>query len=140
MKKNIDRKLNIALSAVEAMLLSAIAYLEYLSGYKAGVMKHMYFKKMQYMSGIYSPQNMRLHMMIVVAVLVFITFNRNRIVEKQERFASMKTILLIIAFIASQNIMAIRDMNSYAYLLMCIEAMIGLETLNMARMIMKKEQ
>lgn len=114
---------------IEFALLATLVILEYLSGYKAGVMKHIYFKKIEYLSKIYNQSGMMIHaaLAVLVCLILFIVFRKQMKEFKKRSFIrlSIYTICLIIAFYTS----IIRDYYIYAYLLMYLEILIGVEAI-----------
>jgi len=125
-KNNIIDKL---LYGFQFILLLALVILEYLSGYKAGVMKHLYARKLQYLSTIYNESGMMLHSVILVALfIILIIIYKNRMNSKRKgsivRFA-LYSIILISAFYVPY----LKDLNIYAYSLMGLELILGIEVL-----------
>ena len=118
---------------LELVALIALPVLEYLSGYKGGLMKHFYFKKMEYMFSVYSASGMLYQSVAALLLLVGSWW----LMKKQGSGAygqrclvrmSVYAIALICAFYSS----LLQDFVIYAYALMFIEALIIIEAMKIA--------
>lgn len=58
--------------ALELLGLLALVAVEYLSGYRGGLMKHLYFRKMEYMFSLYSPQAVVVHTLVSLLMLLMV--------------------------------------------------------------------
>ncbi|WP_145993136.1 hypothetical protein [Tepidibacter mesophilus] len=120
---------NIILYGIELILFIALFVLEYLSGYKAGVMKHLYFKKMEYLAKVYTQDAMMMHSMILLILLIVLLIICKKRVSSNRKISmimfSVYGIVLILAF----HIPYIKELNIYAYTLMVLESVIAIETI-----------
>ncbi len=117
----------------ELLALIALVVLEYLSGYKGGLMKHIYFKRMEYMFSIYTDAGMALHSALLLLLLGITVFLVRR--SGWDRFVTRCLIRLTLYGIVLMGAFYLpwfRDFVVYAYALMVIEAIIVLEMIKVA--------
>lgn len=125
MKKLLKNKtFDIILYVVELIGFIALFILEYLSKYKAGVMKHLYFKKMEYLAKVYTQDAIMVHSIIVVALLIGLV-----LISKSRFSSNCKTNTIIFAVYSIILIFAfynpyIKELNTYAYILILLETSI----------------
>lgn len=119
---------NITITVVEVFTLGALVILELLSGYKAGVMQHLYFKKIHYLGTLYHPDNIIYHLagLLVCTLLLLIILRYRQITSTVRYLAPFCTfcLLLIICYFSP----SIQELNIYGYLLICLECCVALET------------
>ena len=117
-----------AITVVEALILGALVILELLSGYRAGVMQHLYYKKIHYLGTFYHHDNITFHLMglLLCTFLVFVRL-RHRQVADMVRCLLPFTTFSVLLFICSISSLA-KELNIYAYLLICLECCVVLET------------
>lgn len=134
MEKKLKNKImNKLIYGFELSMVIALLILEYLSGYKAGVMKHIYFKKIEYLSKIYTKNGMMLHLAILLLLFIgLILIFKNRWNFNRKR-SMIKLVLLSILLIGGFYLPYLAKLNTYAYILMFLEAAIGLELIKIMR-------
>ena len=125
---SLARLSSITITVVEMLTLGALVILEFLSGYRAGLMQHLYFKKIHYLGTLYHHDNIIFHIvgLLFCAFLLFYQMKDGRTAKKTRRLAPFGTIclLLIICSICP----FVKELNIYAYLLICLECCVVLET------------
>ncbi|WBW96509.1 hypothetical protein [Oceanirhabdus sp. W0125-5] len=121
--------INALIYGVEVSILIALIVLEYLSGYRAGVMRHLYFKKMEYLSKIYTQNGMMIHSVIVLALFIgLVLIYKNRL-NRNRKLSMVRYIIYSIILVGAFYLPYLKDLKSYAYILMFIEILIGTEAI-----------
>ncbi|MCS5422932.1 MULTISPECIES: hypothetical protein [Psychrilyobacter] len=130
MKKKLkNRVMNNLIYGFEWSMVIALLILEYLSGYKAGVMRHVYFKKIEYLSKIYTKNGMMIHLILLLFLfIVLMLIFKNRWNFNRKR-SMLKFVLLSIILIVGFYFPYLAKLNTYAYILMFLEVAIGLEAI-----------
>ncbi len=101
-KNNIVPKLMYSLAAfIQLGLIVAVCVIQYLSDKKAGVMRHLYTRKMQFENTIFSLQNLEIQKIavIVIGILLFI-LELYVIKNKKDIFSKVQSILSVILSVA----------------------------------------
>lgn len=130
-KKLKNKIMNSLICGFELSMVIALFILEYLSGYKASVMKHIYFKKIEYLSKIYTKNGMMLHLILLLFLFLgLMLIFKNRWNFKRKR-SMMKCVLLSIVLIGGFYLPYLAKLNTYAYILMFLEVTIGLEIIKL---------
>lgn len=132
MEKKLKNKItNILICGFELSIAIILLTLEYLSGYKAGVMKHLYFKKIKYLSEVYTRNGMITHLsflLILFLVLVFIYKNQWDLNSKKSIGGFiLLSILLVVGFYLPY----MKTLNTYPYILVFLEISIMLKAVKM---------
>lgn len=124
-----NKFVNITLYGIEFIGFIALLVLEYLSGYKAGVMKHLYFKKMEYLAKVYTQDSMMIHSIILVVLFIGVLLICKRRLscdcKRSIIIFAVYSIVLITAFYMPD----MKELNTYAYILIVLEASIAIETI-----------
>jgi hypothetical protein len=134
MKKNLkNRVMNSLICGFEWSMVISLLTLEYLSGYKAGVMKHIYFKKMEYLSKIYTKNGMMIHLILLLFLFIgLMLISKNRWDFNRKR-SMVKFVLLSIILVSGFHLPYLAKLNTYAYILIFLEVAIGLEAIKMVK-------
>ena len=74
MSGKLTKSLISAITLAEITMLLALAVLEWYSGYRAGLMHHLYFKKRYYLATVYQPAYFGVHLLGVAASLLAVLF------------------------------------------------------------------
>jgi len=119
---------SISITVVETLTLGALVILELLSGYRAGVMQHLYFKKIHYLGTLYHHDNVILHLigLLFCAFLVIVRMRYGQITN-MVRYLLPFGAFCFLLIICSISPFA-KQLNIYAYLLICLECCVVLET------------
>lgn len=125
---SLARLSSINITIVEMLTLGALVSLELLSGYKAGLMQHLYFKKIHYLGTLYHHDNIIFHIvgLLFCACLVFYRLKNGQITNKIRRLAPFGVICLLL--IVCSICPFVKELNIYAYLLISLESCVILET------------
>ena len=117
------------ITVVEVLALGALVIVELLSGHKAGIMHHLYFKKVHYLSTLYHEDNLSFHLasLLLCALILGYSLQRRRITNTIRRLIPFGSVCLLLVFCYVSPIT--KEINVYAYLLMCLECCVVLETL-----------
>ena len=119
---------SIAITVFEVLTIGALVILELLSGYRAGLMQHLYFKKIHYLGTLYHHENVIFHLIAILfcAFLVFIRLRYRKITNMVPYLLPFATFCFLL-IICSMSPFA-KGLNIYAYLLICLECYVVLET------------
>ncbi|MCG8532175.1 MAG: hypothetical protein MI749_16140 [Desulfovibrionales bacterium] len=117
------------LCILEAGLLTTLALLEYLSGYRAGVMRHLYFFKIEYMDSLYSSSILPLHATALLLGFVCIVRVSSSMYQRDRHLFRWYYGALVTAFFLCRFLPAIQTLTVAAHLLIAIECIAGLEIL-----------
>ena len=103
--------------------------LEYLAGYRAGVMQHLFYNKISHMNGWYAPGNMVLHaggivLCFGVCAAVCIRWQGMRLT------ACVKAFLVMALGLAALAGPWFRELYCYTYLLFVLQGSMMLEAVN----------
>jgi len=124
-----NRVINGLIYGFELTILIGLIVLEYLSEYRAGVMKHLYFKKMEYLSKIYTSNGMMIHSIIILVVFIgLILIYKDRLNYKR-KLSIMRFALCSIILVSGFYLPYLKDLNSYAYILIFLEITILIESI-----------
>ncbi|WDV46598.1 hypothetical protein PV797_02615 [Clostridiaceae bacterium M8S5] len=118
---------NIFIITIQIMIIAVLAVLEYLSEYKAGIMHHLYYKKIEYLSTIYSQGAKIIHIGIVMLVTVLMMVLNNKAKNTGRRINIIWLLILNCLFVAMLYIPSLNNLNIYAHMLIGIEVMICLQ-------------
>lgn len=130
-KKLKNRVVNSLIYGFQWSIIITLLILEYLSGYKAGVMKHIYFKKIEYLSKIYTKNGMIIHLILLLFLFIgLMIICKNRWNFNRKR-SMMRFVLLSIILVSGFYLPYLARLNTYAYILMFLEIAIGLEAIKL---------
>ncbi|MDB2384265.1 hypothetical protein N9V90_00195 [Endozoicomonas sp.] len=113
---------------LEALALFALVFLEYLSVYKGGLMKHLDYKKMEYMFSWFTPSAVVIHTFVVLGLLIysFVWISRGERCHYAIRCGGRALIYTIALLTAFYNPW-IQERVVYPYLLMVMETLFIVE-------------
>jgi hypothetical protein len=118
-----------AITVVEILMLGALVVLEFLAGYKAGVMQHLYFKKVHYLSTLYSSERLALHLACIMLCALFVAYRRYTQVQPVRIRSYLFFSLSCLLFLCCSLTPWAKPLATYAYLLIFLECCIALEML-----------
>ncbi len=116
-------------TSLQVTLLLIIILLEYLSGYRAGVAQHLYFKKIHYIGQYYQGVPLMIHgtvLLILTGVAVRAGYRSEKGLIGLCKFFALLTVLCICYFAEF-----FRELNSYAHILMVLEFCLMLEVMSL---------
>ncbi|GAB6905022.1 conserved membrane hypothetical protein [Desulfosarcina cetonica] len=112
------RTVRIAITTAQLLAIAALAIVEGLSGYRAGVMQYLYFKKIHYLETLYSPGHLGWHLVFLsICVLVIIMLTNGR----QRKQHLVRYTVACCALAAAYLVPWFHGLNSYAHLLIVLE-------------------
>lgn len=125
------RKVALRLTLFELTMILALAGLEWYSGYRAGVMHHLYVKKRYYLATIYHQSNLIYHLPGLAAGFLIIAFYRrqnDRIITKVSllRYTTVLLLLLLCYLLPWFH-----QLNIFAHLLLVLEGCLILEAIRL---------
>lgn len=118
--------INYGVTALQVTLLVTLAGLEYLSGYRAGLGQHLYFKKIYYVAHYYQGAPLFLHGAIVL-ILTVTAVKGCRYQEGKLFPLFYKYLFLLIALMFFFLLPLMRELNIYAHGLMVLQVCMVLE-------------
>ncbi|WFD10182.1 hypothetical protein [Tepidibacter hydrothermalis] len=124
-----NKFVNIILYGIECIGFIALLVLEYLSGYKAGVMKHLYFKKMEYLAKVYTQDSMMVHSIILVVLFIGVLLICKRRLNCNCKRSIIMFAVYSIVLVTAFYMPYMKELNTYAYILIVLEASIAIETI-----------
>ncbi len=126
MKRKLWCKMVYALTCfIQASLIGAVFIINDLTGKKAGVMHHVYYKRNQYEQGIYSLENLGWQKLLAVILgILFLLFLIYAVKEKKNRFYKIQlfiasVISFLVYFVICSNFFI--SMLAYPYFIMVLE-------------------
>lgn len=132
MKKQIVQKLlYFLLLFIQVGLIIAVFVVNYLSGTKAGVYRHVYTKRMQYMEGIYSPTSIQWQSLIVASFCILLIILLFYCIRK--RWNLLYKVQVVIAILVSVFILIVMNseffmaMMAYPYMIMVFEIILAIQ-------------
>ncbi|MEJ8552785.1 hypothetical protein [Tepidibacter sp. Z1-5] len=124
-----NKFVNITLYGIEFIGFIALLVLEYLSGYKAGVMKHLYFKKMEYLAKVYTQDAMMIHSIVLLVVFIGVLLICKRRLNCNCKRSIIMFAVYGIVLITAFHMPYMKELNTYAYILIVLETLIAIETI-----------
>jgi len=118
--------LNSGVTVLQVTLLAILFVLEYLSGYRAGVAQHLYFKKIHYIALYYQGTPLLLHSVLLLSMTIFAAGRYFRCMPKPV-FNCAKYAILLVAVILFYLSPSARSLNIYAHALLGLEVCLFLE-------------
>ncbi|WP_458776850.1 hypothetical protein [Desulforhopalus sp. 52FAK] len=108
----------------------ALFVLEYLSGYKAGLAQHLYFKKVYYISHYYQGVPLILHFVLLVLLTMVAVkmYVRN---SHQTRIKLRKYFIILVGLVSWFFAGFTHELNVYAHVLMIVEFCLLLEIVSL---------
>lgn len=110
MKKKVFVKiLYLLIAFIQVITIAGVFIVQYLTKKKAGVLHHIYYRKYQFESSIFSQENISLQKIIVIAIIVlFIAICIFAIKKSKSRFYKIQTAVglglsLILYFVITSN-------------------------------------
>ena len=125
--------MNSLIYGFEWSIVIALLILEYLSGYKAGVMKHIYFKKIEYLSKIYTKNGMIVHLILLLFIFIGLMLIYKKRWNFNRKRSMVRVVLLSIILVGGFYLPYMAKLNTYAYILIFLEVAIGLEVIKMIK-------
>lgn len=105
----------------EVSLIIALLVMEHLSSLKAGVMRHMYFKSQEYLTGIYAPGAIKIQTVIAVLCItsgLIYLFKKRQYKNKCDIAGFILAGLILICGFYTP---LLSSLNTYVYCLMALE-------------------
>ncbi|BHH82468.1 hypothetical protein LA52FAK_07570 [Desulforhopalus sp. 52FAK] len=122
--------INFWVTFLQVTLLLALFVLEYLSGYKAGLAQHLYFKKVYYISHYYQGVPLILHFVLLVLLTMVAVkmYVRN---SHQTRIKLRKYFIILVGLVSWFFAGFTHELNVYAHVLMIVEFCLLLEIVSL---------
>ncbi|MBL4903169.1 MAG: hypothetical protein JKY62_11015 [Desulfocapsa sp.] len=118
----------IAILTLQMLMILALFVLEILSEYRAGVMQHLYYRKVHYLSTLYQNNNIIFHVIGLSGGLVFICAVNKGKWNSNKAWHMTCGVVMSLLFMAAYFSPWLKTLNVYAYLLIVLECFVILET------------
>lgn len=105
-----------------AISLITFAVLEHLAQYKAGVMRHLYYRKMKHLAGIYSSDMLFYHLGFVIVLITLAAFWGRTDTHQKRSAISLICCSCLLAGVF--YFPALKDLYSYTYILFTLESIL----------------
>lgn len=125
----IQKGLYIIALFIQSISVIAVLVLQYLTGKKAGVMHHIYYRKYQYEQTFFSPENIRNYSIVVIVIAIIAAyicikaFKKNKSNWTKSQHMALLINILILLYIMNSSFF--KALVSYHYFIMAF----GLVTL-----------
>ncbi|KDR96585.1 hypothetical protein SAMN02745945_00167 [Peptoclostridium litorale DSM 5388] len=135
-KETIKKAVCVISAMIQVVTIGAVFVINDLTDKKAGVMHHVYYKRHQYESGIYSTAN--LNWQVIVAALLGVVFTAIFIhAVKLKKGMFYKSQSALAALVGFSVIVVIKgsffiDMLAYPYFIMAFEIAMGIQVMTVA--------
>ena len=132
MKKQFAQKLlYFLLLFIQVGLMIAVFAVNYLTGTKAGVYRHVYTKRMQYMEGFYNPTSIQWQSLLVASfcILLFILL----LFSIKKRWSMCYKVQIVIAILLSLFVIIVMNseffitMMAYPYIIIVFETVFAIQ-------------
>lgn len=133
--KRVDLKkaFYIAAATVQLALVAAVVQLSNLTTKKAGVMHHVYFMKEKYANGIYSPANVRLQSIAIIAVAALAAgILAFAVMRKKSRFLKIQAGIAAVIGVVTWYVINsgfFKSLLAYPYFIMAFEIVLAIQML-----------
>ena len=108
------KKLNLSsiiyrlVASIQSVIIVATFIIQYLTNKKAGVMHHVYYKKYQFETGIFSPENLQIQkiisiILIIISLVLLAYFMKKRVSKFFKVQLVITTILSVMLFIVMSS-------------------------------------
>jgi hypothetical protein len=143
MKKQFAQKLlYFLLLFIQVGLVTAVFVVNYLSGTKAGVYRHVYTRRMHYMEGLYNPTSIQWQSLLVacLCILLFILmfFAIKKRVNLFYKVQIALAILLSFFVFVVMNSQFFSTMMAYPYIIMIFEIVLAIQLIVVIALSLKK--
>ena len=143
MKKQFAQKLlYFLLLFIQVGLVTAVFVVNYLSGIKAGVYRHVYTRRMHYMEGLYNSTSIQWQSLFVacLCILLFILmfFAIKKRVNLFYKVQIALAILLSFFVFVVMNIQFFSTMMAYPYIIMIFEIVLAIQLIVVIALSLKK--
>lgn len=145
MKKQFAQKLfYFLLLVIQIGLVTAVFVVNYLSGTKAGVYRHVYTRRMQYMEGLYNPTSIQWQSLLVVGLcIIFFILLFSSIKERRSLFYKVQIVLAILLsffIIIVMNSELFITMMAYPYIIIVFEITLAIQLIIVIALSLKRSK
>lgn len=129
------------IALVQLALVITVFVLEYLTNKKAGVMRHVFSRGLQYKSGIYSQQSLLIQSIVAVVLIVVFALMFVNYLKKHSKFIRFQIflgmVMSMLVFVVI-NSGVFNGMMSYYYLIMASEIMLLIQIIIIGVLVIHK--
>jgi hypothetical protein len=123
---------------------TAVFVVNYLSGIKAGVYRHVYTRRMQYMEGAYNPTSIQWQSLLVVGLcIIFFILLFSSIKERRSLFYKVQIVLAILLsffIIIVMNSELFITMMAYPYIIIVFEITLAIQLIIVIALSLKRSK
>jgi len=127
--RNIAKTIAIAFTATEVTLILVLIILEFASGYRAGIMHHLYFQKRHYLATLYQQSTLIYHVLGGVVSAWAIFFFRRSGWGNNGNAQLVRYWIVFALLVLCYLLPWVTLLNIYAHLLIVLECCLVLETI-----------
>ena len=145
MKKQFAQKLlYFLLVFIQFGLVIAVFVVNYLTGIKAGVYRHVYIRRMQYMEGFYNPNSIQWQSLLVACfciilfILLFSSIKRRMDLFNKVQIALAIFLSLFIIFVMNSEFFI--TMMAYPYIIIVFEIVFAIQLMVIIVLSLKKSK
>ncbi len=132
-KLNLSNIIYRLVAFIQSAIIVATFILQYLTNKKAGVMHHVYYKKYQFETGIFSPENLQIQKIIsiilIIISLVLLAYFMKKRVSKFFKVQLVITIILSVMLFIVMNSGYFASKLAYHYFIMAFALVLLIQVL-----------
>ncbi len=113
---------------LQVTLLGALIYLEYLSGYRAGLAQHLYYKKIYYLTHYFQGVPLYLNAAVLISLTAFI-IQRHLHQPHHPRSGLYRYLILLMMLVVFYFLPFFRELNTYVYILITLQCFVLVEVI-----------
>lgn len=129
MTAKLTKRLTSAITLAEVAMLLALVVLEWHSGYRAGLMHHLYYKKRYYLATLYHESRLIAHLPPVAASILAVLFFCRSSWRAIGWTPLVRYGIALLALPLCYFLPGMRQLNVFAHLVLVLECCLLLETL-----------
>ena len=130
-KQFVPKLLYLLLLFIQVGLVTAVFTVNYLSGIKAGVYRHVYTRRMQFMEGLYNPTSIQWQSLLVACLcIIFFILLISSIKKRRGLFYKIQIVLAILLsffVIIVMNSELFTTMMAYPYIIIVFEITLAIQ-------------
>lgn len=143
-KQFVPKLLYLLLLFIQVGLVTAVFTVNYLSGIKAGVYRHVYTRRMHYMEGLYNSTSIRWQSLFVACLCILLFILLFSSIKKRRglfyKVQIMLAILLGFSVIIVMNSQFFVAMMAYPYIIIVFESVLAIQLIIVIALSLKRSK
>ncbi|SHO49885.1 hypothetical protein [Desulfopila aestuarii] len=127
--RNVMKMATIAITVVEVVMILALVGLEFSSGYRAGIMHHLYYQKRSYLATIFPQSLFIYHLLGIAASITIFLFCCRPERRPTDKTPFIRYGAVLLALICCYSVPWFSQLNIFAHLLIVLECCLLLENI-----------